>query len=327
MDGEESVSTCYSGIAVSLIALSHRLKICGSIKHPLGYLRLFRSLGLLRILNVEGIEVVISANGSDRDGYVCCRGVGIGLCCDLIGSGSAIAESVRGVTGITVDGKSSTCVKSDGKITVLYLRVVATIVTDLNLGEINIIGTVLVVTFGAEGDLKVFFYSFLGIYNGEGIEVVISANGSDRDGNILGCNVNVSFSGDFLGCEGAIAKGVRGVTGITVNGNSSACLYFEGEVTVLYLRVIAAVVADLDVREIYTAILIVTVRAEGNVHINKSTCACVGNGNGIRLTAVGEYYVVLTCCSLVYCRCIDGIICKGYNGTVGVVCLNYNAIK
>ena len=81
---------------------------------------------------------------------------------------------------------------------------------------------------------------------GYGIEIVVAADGCDGDNHVGFSGVAVGLFGDFLGGNGAVAKGVGRVSGITVDGKGCALFDRDGKVPVFDLGVVTAVVADLD---------------------------------------------------------------------------------
>ena len=99
--------------------------------------------------------------------------------------------------------------------------------------------------------------------NYDRVEVVVTAHGSDGDCNISLCRIGVLGRGDLLGGGGAVADNVGGVALVAVDGYLGACLYIKGEGAVLNLGVVAAVVSDLDIRDVEALNgLVVTLRAK-----------------------------------------------------------------
>ena len=94
----------------------------------------------------------------------------------------------------------------------------------------------------------------------DGVEVVIAAYGSYGKNRVSKSKIGVIFGFDLL----AAVKLVGGVSGITVDDDLGARLQEKLEGAVLYLRIVTAIVADLNTGEINNRILVVAIRTEGD---------------------------------------------------------------
>ena len=109
---------------------------------------------------------------------------------------------------------------------------------------------------------RIGYYLFIRYCNT--VEVIVSTiNGSNRNGYVSRCDVGIILVLNLLGSDCAIAESIGCVAGITVNGYLCACLNCKGEGAFLNLRVIAAVITDINTGEVYTALLVVPLRTEG----------------------------------------------------------------
>ena len=90
------------------------------------------------------------------------------------------------------------------------------------------------------------------------VEVVVAVYRSYCENCVLKSEICVIFACDFF----TIIKLIRCVSGITVDNNLRACLQEKVEGTILNLRIVSAVITDLDTGEINERILIVTFRTE-----------------------------------------------------------------
>ena len=96
------------------------------------------------------------------------------------------------------------------------------------------------------------------IYDLNRVEVVIAVYGSNLESGVLKSNISMEFCGNFI----ATVKLVGCVTGIAVDLNNSACLEKKVEGAVLNLRVVSAVITDLNAGEVNDGILVVTLGTE-----------------------------------------------------------------
>ena len=233
-----------------------------------------------------------------------------------------------------MDNNSHTSLNVKGHITILNLRIVTAVVSDFNVRDINSFKCA-VVTSRTEGDFAFNVYGSGGILNFDTVEVVAATCNGDCNYNVSRCCVNVSsvifgILVNFVsGCT--VGKSVIGVTGVTLNCKSCACVKSDTHSTFFNLGVVTAVIINGDTGKIDSGIAICPVTSRTECHINVFSGLCIGslegNLNGNCFATEGEYYVVFACYCIVNCCSVNCVVGNYNYGVVGVVCLNNNAFK
>ena len=135
----------------------------------------------------DRIEVVITVYGSYCESCVFKSEICVVFACDLFST----VKLIRCVSGITVNNNLRACLQEKVEGTVLNLRIAATVVTNLNAGEVN--DRILIVTFGTECNCCIFNDCSVNVFCKEDtLDVRV------RSTVVTCCDNNLCF---FLNCE------------------------------------------------------------------------------------------------------------------------------
>ena len=150
-------------------------------------------LDALVICNFDRIEVVVTIYRSNGKGGILKSNVGIPFCGDLF----TVVNLVRGVSGIAVNNNLGARLYDKLEGAVLNLRIIATVVADLNTGEVN--DRILVVTLRTEVDSSIFGYG--------SVYVCLKRNALKICLGICSFLIgNDNYLCFFLNCEGKYAR-------------------------------------------------------------------------------------------------------------------------
>ena len=141
--------------------------------------------------DLDRVEVVVATYRSNGKNHIGKCNVGVIFALDSL----AIVKLVGGVSGIAVDNNLRACLKNKLEGAVLNLRIIATVVADLNAGEVN--DRILVVTLRTEGN---------GGISGDGSVYALLKNDACKVG--VGCTL-VTGRDNYLSFLGNVEKIVR----------------------------------------------------------------------------------------------------------------------